>query len=69
MAMVVGVVDQRRTAATLAKTVPKPLDGARRAWTTLEFRPSPRPVTDDPGRLAHTCGSEGRAYFGSSTSW
>ena len=46
-------------AATVANTVAKPLDGARRTWTTLEYRPSPRPVTDGPGRLAHSYGSEG----------
>jgi hypothetical protein len=43
------VEDQRRAAATVAKTVAKPLDGAGRTWTTLEYRPSPRPVTDGPG--------------------
>src|SRR6516165_6562931 len=45
---------------TVAKTVAKPLDGARRMWTTLEYRPSLRPVTDGPGRLAHCYGLEGR---------
>jgi hypothetical protein len=54
------IEDQRRSAATVAKTVAKPLDGARRTWTTLEYRPSLRPVTDGPGRLAHSYGSEGR---------
>jgi len=54
------VEDQRRPAATVANTVAKPLDGARRTWTTLEYRPSPRPVTDDPGRLAHSYGSDAR---------
>jgi hypothetical protein len=34
----------RRSAATVANTVAKPLDGARRTWTTLEYRPSLRPV-------------------------
>jgi len=28
-------------------------------WTTLECRPRPRPVTDGPGRRAHSYGSEG----------
>ena len=37
----------------------KPLDGTRRMWTTLEYWPSPRPVMDGPGRLAHSYGSEG----------
>ena len=45
---------------TVAKTVAKPLDGARRMWTTLEYRPSPRPVADGPGRLAHSYGSDGQ---------
>ena len=49
------VGDQRRGAATVAK----PLNNTRRTWTTLEYRPSPRPVTDGPGRLAHSYGSEG----------
>jgi hypothetical protein len=31
---------------------------ARRTWTTLECRPSPRPVTDGPGRRARSCGSD-----------
>ena len=53
------VGDQRRTAATVAKTVAKPLNSTRRTWTTLEHRPSPRPVTDGPGRCAHSYGSEG----------
>jgi hypothetical protein len=48
------VEDQQSAAATVAK----PLDGARRTWTTLEYRPSPRPVTDGPGRLAHSYGSD-----------
>jgi hypothetical protein len=47
--------------ATVADTVAKPLDGARRTWTTLEYRPSPRLVTDGPGRCAYSYGSEGRA--------
>ena len=54
--------DKRRSIATVAKTVAKPLDGARRTWTTLEFRPSPRPVTDGPGRFAHSYGSEGWGF-------
>ena len=53
------VEDQRRSAATVANTVAKPLNNTRRTWTTLEYRPSPRPVTDGPGRLAHSYGSEG----------
>ena len=48
------VENQRRSAATLAKTVAKPLDDARRAWTTLEYRPSPQTATDYPERLAHS---------------
>jgi hypothetical protein len=52
--------DHRRSATTVAK----PLDDARRTWTTLEYRPSPRPVTDGPGRLAHSYGSEGRGQLG-----
>ena len=51
------VMDQRRSAATVATTVTKPSDGARRIWTTLECRPSLRRVTDGPGRLAHSYGS------------
>jgi hypothetical protein len=53
------VEDQRRFAATVAKTVAKPLNNTRRTWTTLEYRPSPRPVTDGPGRCAHPYGSDG----------
>jgi hypothetical protein len=34
------VEDQRRSAATVAKTVAKALNSTRRTWTTLEFRPS-----------------------------
>jgi hypothetical protein len=49
------VEDQRRSAATVAR----PLNNTRRTWTTLEYRPGPRPVTDGPGRLAHSYGSEG----------
>jgi len=30
------VEEQRRTAATVAKTVAKPLENARRTWTTLK---------------------------------
>jgi hypothetical protein len=52
------VEDHHRSAATVAKTVAKPLDGARRTWTTLEYRPSLRPVTDGPGRVAHSYGSD-----------
>jgi len=55
-----AIEDQRHTAATVAKTVAKPLDGARRRWTTLESRPSPRLVTDGPGRVAHFDGSDRR---------
>ena len=51
------VEDQCRSAATVAK----PLNSTRRTWTTLEYRPSLRPLTDGPGRLAHSHGSEGRA--------
>jgi hypothetical protein len=47
------VEDQRRSAATVAKTVAKPLNNTRRTWTTLEYRPSSRPLTDGPGR--RTC--------------
>jgi hypothetical protein len=54
------VGDQRRSGATVANTVAKPLDGARRMWTTLEYRPSLRPVTDGLGRLAHSYGSDRR---------
>ena len=46
--------------APFRRTVAKPLDNARRAWATLEYRPSLRPVTDGPGRLAHSYGSAGR---------
>jgi len=53
------VEDQRRSIAIVAKTVAEPLDGARRTWTTLEYWPSLRPVKDDPGRVAHSYGSEG----------
>ena len=42
------VEDQRRSAATVANTVARPLDSARRNWTTLKYRPSLRPVTDSP---------------------
>ena len=52
------VEDQHRSIATVATTVAKPSDGARRMWTTLECRPSLRPVTDGPGRLAHSYGSD-----------
>jgi hypothetical protein len=52
-------VEDRRTAATVANTVAKPPDGIRRTRTTLEYRPSLRPVTDSPGRLAHSNGSGG----------
>jgi hypothetical protein len=45
---------QRRSAAIVAKTVAKPLNSTRRTWTTLEYRPSPRPVMDSPGRCAHS---------------
>ena len=54
------VEDRRHPAATVANTAAKPLDGARRTWTTLEYRPSPQPVTDGPGRLAHSYGSDAR---------
>jgi hypothetical protein len=53
------VGDQRRSAAIVARTVAKPLNSTRRTWTTLEYRPSLRPLTDGPGRLAHSYGSEG----------
>ena len=56
------VEDQRRSATTVANAVAKPLDGARRTWTTLEYRPSPRLVMDGPGRLAHSYGSEGWGF-------
>ena len=56
------VEDQGRSATTVAKTVAKPLNSTRRTWTTLEYRPSPRPVTDGPGRLAHSYGSEGWGF-------
>jgi hypothetical protein len=51
------VEDQRRSIATVANAVAKPLDNACPRWTTLEYRPSPRPVTDGPGRFAHSYGS------------
>src|SRR5271163_3032557 len=51
------VEDQRRAAATVAK----PLDGARRTGTTLEYRPSVRTATDGSGRLAHSYGADSRA--------
>ena len=51
--------DELTAPPTLATTVAKPLDSARRTWTTLEYRSSPRPVTDGPGRGAHSSGSEG----------
>ena len=54
------VGDQRRSDATVANTVAKPLDSDRRTWTTLEYRPSLRPVTDGPGRCAHSYGSDAR---------
>jgi len=53
------VEEQRRTAATVAKTVAKPLENARRTWTTLKYRPSARTATDGSGQLAHSYGSEG----------
>ena len=56
------VEDQCRSAATVAKTAAKPLHNTRRTWTTLEYRPSPRPVTDGPGRRAHSYGSEGWGF-------
>ena len=52
------VGDQHRGAATVAK----PLNSTRRTWTTLEYRPSLRPVTDGPGRYAHSYGSEGWGF-------
>jgi hypothetical protein len=52
-----GLRDQRRSVATIAKTVAKALNSTRRTWTTLEYRPSLRPVTDGPGRVAHSYGS------------
>ena len=52
------VGDQLRGAATVAE----PLNSARRTWTILEYRPSPRPVTDGPGRCAHSYGSEGWGF-------
>lgn len=42
-------------------TVAKPLDSARRTRTTLEYRPSLRPATDGPGRLAHSTVRRSRA--------
>ena len=56
------VGDQHRGAATVAKTVAKPLNSTRRTWTTLEYRPSLRPVTDGLGRCAHSYGSEGWGF-------
>jgi hypothetical protein len=50
----ITVGDHRRSAATVAE----PLDGARHTWTTLEYRPSLRPVTDGPGRVAHSYGTD-----------
>ena len=47
------VEDQRCSAATVAK----PLNSTRCTWTTLEYRPSLRPLTDGPGRCAHSYGS------------
>src|SRR6185437_8905866 len=38
------------------------MNNTRRTWTTLEYRPSPRPVTDGPGRCAHSYGSEGWGF-------
>ena len=52
------VEDQCRSAATVAK----PLNNTRRTWTTLEYRPSLRPLTDGPGRRAHSYGSEGWGF-------
>ena len=46
--------DQRRSVTTVAKA----LNSTRRTWTTLEYRPSLRPVTDGPGRCAHSYGSD-----------
>ena len=60
------VGNQHRGAATVAKTVAKPLNSTRRTWTTLEYRPSLRPVTDGPGRCAHSYGSEGQGHAGGS---
>jgi hypothetical protein len=54
------VGDQRRSVATVAKTVAEALNSTRRTWTTLEYRPSLRPVTDGPGRCAHSYGSDCR---------
>ncbi len=45
--------------ATTAKTAAKPLDTTRQTQTTLECRPSTRPSTNGPGRLAHSYGLEG----------
>ena len=56
------VGDQRRGAATVAKTVAKPLNSTRRTWTTLEYQPSLRPVTDGPGRCAHSYGSDSQGF-------
>ena len=44
-----------------SNTVAKPLDNARRTWTTLEYRPSAQTATDGPGQCAHSYGLEGRA--------
>ena len=48
------VEDQRRAAATVAK----PLNSTRRTWTTPEYQPGLRSLTDGPGRLAHSHGSD-----------
>ena len=52
------IEDQRRSAVTVAKTVAKPLNSTRRVDDS-GISAQPTTVTDGPGRLAHSYGSEG----------
>jgi hypothetical protein len=52
------VEDQRRSLATVGKTVAKPVDSTRRTWTAVEYRPSTQTTPNGPGRCAHSYGSD-----------
>src|SRR5580704_5405112 len=42
-----------------ANTAAKPTDNTRQLRTAMEYQSSTRPQPDDPGRCAHSYGSEG----------
>jgi hypothetical protein len=53
---------QHRSAATAANTAATAADNTCQVSTTVEYRPSAQTRTDDPGRCAHSYGSEGWGF-------